>query len=298
MAQVFGWYKTCDCMTSNWAGGGGYLDFSQQDQSNSLWVAWCWTSGTVLTATVMGLSMFYITVEWCQQSFLSTEKYEDAMSGLRMTRTYRRWTLFARHMSRATLTQVGKLALAVGLIKKRHKTLMWTKHHTWDPDVSHRASPLRRDHFRIAPSIELTHPDDDGAPDAVFETPAMAHSLFPAVITPRRTRNESDASLDPLDVPGRPRASGDSSTPLIQRPTQVYQQNEAEGRVSSEERSNAETPSLETGPMRSNAQTWSHTQEAVQNRQGYQRALSDPGFLHEPGDVEHGGLGISSTLQH
>jgi hypothetical protein len=27
MAQVFGWYKTCDCMTSNWAWGGGYLDF-------------------------------------------------------------------------------------------------------------------------------------------------------------------------------------------------------------------------------------------------------------------------------
>jgi hypothetical protein len=63
LAQVFGWYKTCDCVTSNWAGGGGYLDFSVQDTSNSKWVRWYWTSGTLLTALVMGLSMFYITVE-------------------------------------------------------------------------------------------------------------------------------------------------------------------------------------------------------------------------------------------
>jgi hypothetical protein len=281
MAQVFGWYKTCDCMTSNWAWGGGYLDFSQQDQSNSRWVAWCWMSGTVLTATVMGLSMFYITVEWCQQSFLSTENYEDAMSGLRMTRTYRSLTLFARHTSRTTLTQIEKLALAIGLIKKRQKTLMWTRQHTWDP-------------LRAAPSIELTHYDDDRPPNAVFETPAMAHSLFPSAITPRRTRNESDASLGPFDMPGRPRTSGDSSTPLIQRPSQVHQQNETESRMSGEERRSSETPFLEPGPMRSNAQTWPHTQDAIQNRHGHHRTHSDPGVLHESGDVEHVGLGISS----
>ncbi|KAG9194497.1 hypothetical protein G6011_04532 [Alternaria panax] len=295
MAQVFGWYKTCQCMTSNWAWGGGYLDFNQQDQSNSLWVAWCWLSGTVLTATVMGLSMFYITVE---QSFLSTEDYEEAMKGLRMTRTYRSWTLFARHTSRVTLTQLEKLALAVGLIKKRQKTLMWTRHHTWNPHVPRQASPSGRDHFRAVPSIELTPYDDDRVPSAAFETPAMAHSLFPPAITPRRTRNKSDASLDPLDLPGRPRTSGDSSTPLVQRPSQVYQQHEVDGSMIGEERRSSETPSLGPRPMRSNAQTWLHTQDAVQNRQGYHRARSDPGFPLESGDAEHSGLGISSPSQY
>src|SRR5690242_11807459 len=78
-------YKNCKCVTSTWGGAGGYLDFSVQDTSNSRWVLYYWASGTTLTATVMFLSMFYITVEWCQQSFLSTEDYDDAMQGLRMT---------------------------------------------------------------------------------------------------------------------------------------------------------------------------------------------------------------------
>ncbi|KAL1798543.1 hypothetical protein ACET3X_002580 [Alternaria dauci] len=294
MAQVFGWYKTCECMTSNWSWGGGYLDFNQ---SNSLWVAWCWISGTVLTATVMSLSMFYITVEWCQQSFLSTEDYDDAMKGLRMTRAYRSWTLFARYTSRASLAQLEKLALAVGLIKKRKETLMWTRHHTWDPDVPRQTFPSERGHFRAAPSIELTPYENDGASNAVFETPAMAHSLFPPAITPRRTRNESDASLDPLDLPSWPRTSGDSSTPLIQRPSQVYQQNEADGAMSGEERRSSETPCLEPEPVRGNAQTWPNLQDAVQNRQGYHRAHSDQGFSLQTEEPEHSGLGISSALQ-
>lgn len=63
LAQTFGWYKTCDCVTSNWAGKGGYLDFSVQDTSNSRWVLWYWTGGTLMTGLVLLFSMFYITVE-------------------------------------------------------------------------------------------------------------------------------------------------------------------------------------------------------------------------------------------
>ncbi|CAN9191536.1 unnamed protein product [Alternaria sp. RS040] len=242
---------------------------------------------------VMGLSMFYITVE----SFLSTEDYEDAMKGLRMTRAYRSWTLFARRTSRVTMNQLEKLALAIGLIKKRKKTLMWTRHHTWNPLVPRRTSSSGRDHFRGAPSIELTPYDNDRVPDVVFETPAMAHSLFPPAITPRRTRNESDASLDPLDLPGRPRTSGDSSTPLIQRPLQVYQQNEIDGHMVGEERRSSETPLLETDLVRSDAQTGPHIQDAVLNRQGYHRAHSDQGSARQSRDTEHAGLGISSSSQ-
>ena len=236
-------------------------------------------------------------LQWCQQSFLSTEDYEDAMKGLRMTRAYRSLTLFARRTSRVTMNQLEKLALAIGLIKKRKKTLMWTRNHTWNPLVHRRTSSSGRDHFRGAPSIELTPYDNDRVPDVVFETPAMAHSLFPPAITPRRTRNESDASLDPLDLPGRPRTSGDSSTPLIQRPSQVYQQNEADGHVIGEERRSSETPLLETGLVRSNAQTGPHIQDAVQNRQGYHRAHSDQGSALQSRDTEHAGLGISSSSQ-
>ncbi|KAJ9643372.1 hypothetical protein H2199_004051 [Coniosporium tulheliwenetii] len=63
MAQTFGWYKNCNCVTSTWGGRGGYLDFTQSDVTNSPWVLWYWTSGTVLASTTMGLAMIYIIAE-------------------------------------------------------------------------------------------------------------------------------------------------------------------------------------------------------------------------------------------
>ncbi|CAN9132760.1 unnamed protein product, partial [Alternaria alternata] len=86
-------------------------------------------------------------------------------------------------------------------------TLMWTRHHGIRLFLA--GLPHQEETICGAPSIELTPYDNDRVPDVVFETPAMAHSLFPPAITPRRTRNESDASLDPLDLPGRPRTSGE-----------------------------------------------------------------------------------------
>jgi hypothetical protein len=63
LAQTFGWYKTCNCSTSYWGGGGGYLDFGVQDTSNSRWVLYYWTTGACMSGLVLLLSMFYITVE-------------------------------------------------------------------------------------------------------------------------------------------------------------------------------------------------------------------------------------------
>jgi hypothetical protein len=62
-AQTIGWYKTCNCTTSTWGGGGGYLDFRMQGRVKTDWSEWVWVLGTVMASLVMALSMFYITVE-------------------------------------------------------------------------------------------------------------------------------------------------------------------------------------------------------------------------------------------
>ncbi|KAH8728553.1 hypothetical protein GQ44DRAFT_747435 [Phaeosphaeriaceae sp. PMI808] len=317
IAQTFGWYKTCECVTSTWGGAGGYLDFEVQDTSNSQWVLYYWTAGTFLTGLVLVFSMFYITVEWCQQSFLSTEVYQDAMKGLRMTRDYRYLTYWFRasfrYLSKYTFDRLESFCVDLGLIKSRQKTLLWTKSHKWDPILPREPSVEKASENAFSPSIELTDYSTIVLDDAeVHNTPAMAHSLFPPAITSRRPRNESDASFTAPSLPiyEQYRTSDDSSRPLIQRPSDVHRSRATsstghvtspsrEGRRSSEFTDSDEYLLSPMGPS-STFGGWLGLNSTVQSRQGYRRANSDPGNL--PVDiiagVEMDGLAISLEMEH
>jgi hypothetical protein len=216
------------------------------------------------------------------------------MNGLRMTRKYRHLTFFSRRAFRffcaLTLDPLEKLAVKFGLVKSPQKTLLWTKHHTWNPVVP---QPPLRPQLNTAypsPSIELTdydtavrHPDDPQTHD----TPAMAHSLFPPAIPTRRHRN-SDPSLTPTPSHISARASDDVARPLIQRPSQAYHQaGDPEGRASSEGRVSFEGTLSPVSPPADRGGSWLDPSATVYTRQGYQRANSDPG---SPAGDE--GLGI------
>ncbi|KAH7394856.1 hypothetical protein DE146DRAFT_63761 [Phaeosphaeria sp. MPI-PUGE-AT-0046c] len=315
LAQTFGWYKTCDCVTSTWGGEGGYLDFSVQDTSNSDWVLYYWTAGACLTGSVLLFSMFYITVEWCQQSFLSTDDYESAMNGLRMTRDYRALTYWlraaSRFVSKYTFDPLESLGVSTGLIKTRQKTLVWTKKHTYDPKIV-RAPSTRAANHAASPSIELTvYPDHGRLDSAVQDTPAMAHSLFPPAITPRRPRNESDASFTEPSLPiyEQYRISHEDAGLSIQRPSEVHrsraasqdysQRTSGERRRSSEVSERRSSNEFLLSPTSLSTERpvfgeWTGLDTEMQSRRGYQRANSDPG---SPPDLvvvmgEQGGLGI------
>ncbi|KAF1973731.1 hypothetical protein BU23DRAFT_463721 [Bimuria novae-zelandiae CBS 107.79] len=302
VAQTWGFYKTCDCVTSTWGGAGGYLDFGVQDVA-SKWVEAYWLTGTLLTSSVLGLSMFYITVEWCLQSFLSTEDYEDARQGLRMTRIYRHWTFFFRRLSRLlskfTFDPMERFAVAIGLIKHPQKTLLWTKEHTYNPDVP--IDPPETRH-RANPSIELSDfstamvRDDSQQSHHQYETPAMAHSLFPPAIPRRRPRQDSDSSA-PRPSPSLFSHAGNSHdssiSPLLQRPSEAHHQRAGsatsmsdDGMQSSGEDQGYGSPGSPV-PVSERA-VFLGLAPTLQIRQGYARANSDPGSLPTAE-----GLGIS-----
>ena len=202
----------------------------------------------------MCLSMFYITVEWCQQSFLSTENYDAAMKGLRRTRKYRSWTFFARQVSRAlsfgTVHQLEKLAILCGLVKKPQKTLLWSKRCKKGVGRGERTARAHEESGQYAtPPAELVqyHNSNDAVLLRVQEPPAVVErTLSPPASGTSHRRNESDASfnpMDPLSLPPRP--SDDSLTPLIRVPSQARRQNDGEIRSSSEGRGGSETGLLE-----------------------------------------------------
>ncbi|KAK3671667.1 hypothetical protein LTR78_008400 [Recurvomyces mirabilis] len=93
LAQTFGSDNTCECMSSIYAGGGGYIDLSQWSVvSNGQYVRYYWATGTTISVMITGLAMSYIVLEWCLQSHLSTANAHDAAIGLRRVRRFRQYT--------------------------------------------------------------------------------------------------------------------------------------------------------------------------------------------------------------
>lgn len=65
LAQTFGAYVNCTCMSSTWAGYGGYIDFTQYSTTNSPWVKFYWTAGTAVSTAILTVAMVYIVAEVC-----------------------------------------------------------------------------------------------------------------------------------------------------------------------------------------------------------------------------------------
>jgi hypothetical protein len=238
------------------------------------------------------------------------------MNGLRMTRDYRKLTYWFRatfrFFSKYTFDPLESLAVSAGLISARQRTLVWTKGHVYDPPP--RPQPTRPSRHTTSPSIELTlyHDGDQPLAEAVQDTPAMAHSLFPPALTTRRSRNESDASFtEPvLPIYDHYRTSDDSSRPFVQRPSDVHRSRapsidhrrsaSGSGRRSSEFTDNRSSSEYMLSPTSPPADeqglgVWLGL-NTVQSRQGYQRANSDPPpFI---ADAAQGGLGINVEEHH
>lgn len=239
----------------------------------------------------MFLAMFYITVEWCQQSFLSTENYNDAMEGLKMTRSYRQYTyfvrVFARFIARYTLQPLEWLSYKVGLIKTMQDTVFWTKNHHWDPVVPQR--PRRGD--VVTPTFEYT--DFSNVPLANIhtqETPILAHSLFPPAIPPGRQRTESDTSVRPSCRPDyQYRTSDDSYSPLIRRPSEAHTGQRTDSLSSDEHRVSIDHTIMSSSSTHEQAPFtgWlglnPGLNSAAHPRLAYRRNNSDPG--NPPSDL-------------
>ncbi|KAF1984168.1 hypothetical protein K402DRAFT_359520 [Aulographum hederae CBS 113979] len=134
LAQTFGGFVNCECQSSTWASGGGYIDLTQWDFTHVEYVQNYWKAGTVLSSTVLGLSLTYVVIEWCIQSHLSTANYEDACRGLRRTRRFRvisypfryPYYLFVRAIN--SPQHVLAIIRRKGTPKNLYRTLIWTRH--------------------------------------------------------------------------------------------------------------------------------------------------------------------------
>ncbi|KAK5115139.1 hypothetical protein LTR62_001836 [Meristemomyces frigidus] len=140
LAQTFGADNTCECMSSLWAGGGGYVDLSQwSGVSKPQYVREYWAAGTTIAVAVMGIAMIYIVLEWTLQSHLSTADAASAAIGLKRVRRFRRYTYPLRWLwytveNLTHMAQSGFISLlkAAGIFSREYTSrptgLRWAVH--------------------------------------------------------------------------------------------------------------------------------------------------------------------------
>jgi hypothetical protein len=139
LAQTFGWYRTCKCQSSIWAGEGGYLDFESIESYKAHGIVLYWGSGTALSLVILSVAVLFIIAEWCSQSHLSTMDYSSASRGLKRTRWWKLHTIWLRRAPNAIIEGVVVLCWAiVGLITKKKRARHGRRSIIWSADKKER----------------------------------------------------------------------------------------------------------------------------------------------------------------
>ena len=101
----------------------GYMDFETYAYYGANGAKHHWGVATGISCFFLTVGLTYVVIAYCTQSHLSTEDYESAAKGLKMTRRVKRYTMWlgrpgeflAKYMQKATF----------GMFKSNSKSLVW-----------------------------------------------------------------------------------------------------------------------------------------------------------------------------
>ncbi|KAF1815347.1 hypothetical protein P152DRAFT_446422 [Eremomyces bilateralis CBS 781.70] len=223
IAQTMGIYNTCECKSSIWGTMGGYVDLQQTTFTDNPLIIQYWAEGVVLSATVMGLAMMYVVVEWCIQSHLNTGNYHDARRGLVRTRRFRVLTFYLRYPFSKVIHGVNSFRHRLWRLLKikpgrEQKSLVWTRYITFDYKplrtnemdfevLVHQPSPNLHEGSEFLPLADtpLIHVRE---PDETHTSPGTNLSAEPAL---RRLSSSSNPPRISFDSSRSPRSASDAS---------------------------------------------------------------------------------------
>lgn len=106
----------------------GYIDFETYDSYREHGVYYYWGSGTALTCAVLTVSLLFIVVEYCTQSHLSTEEYENAARGLWTVRRFKKYTYYFRRVPDYFIDVVKRVfhQLLGNRSRRGRRSLVWS----------------------------------------------------------------------------------------------------------------------------------------------------------------------------
>lgn len=97
IAQTFGFYQTCFCMSAGFDRRGGYTQFDDLETNHSDTVYTVWSISVGIAGSILLGSLAYFVIEWLEQGHMNTFNCENAQRGLfwsRRLKKVRGWLCF------------------------------------------------------------------------------------------------------------------------------------------------------------------------------------------------------------
>ena len=99
------------------------MDFETYAYYRENGVKYYWGFGTAVSCVFLAAGLVYVVIEFCTQSHLSTEDYDSAAQGLRMTRRFRKYTAWLRIPGVFLTKCMHKVTF--GMLESSSKSLVW-----------------------------------------------------------------------------------------------------------------------------------------------------------------------------
>lgn len=121
IAQTFGFYQTCFCLSTRFDGKLGYIQFDNVEINHSDLTITVWSVSAGVADTILLVSLAYFVIEWLEQCHVNTYDLTNAQRGLLWARKFKKvrgWLFFG------PLLPVNGL---IGLYRMVYAGKMWKK---------------------------------------------------------------------------------------------------------------------------------------------------------------------------
>lgn len=97
IAQTFGFYQTCFCLSTRFDGKLGYIQFDNVETNHSDLTITVWSVSAAVAGTILLTSLAYFVIEWLEQCHMNTFDIVNAQKGLLWSRRFKKvrgWMFF------------------------------------------------------------------------------------------------------------------------------------------------------------------------------------------------------------
>lgn len=127
LAQTFGFYQTCFCLSTRFDGRLGYIQFDSVEINHSDLTIAVWSVSAGVAGTILLTSLAYFVIEWLEQCHINTFDVANAQRGLLWSRRFKKvrgWLFFGPMLPVNGLIKLHRMVVSGK--HARRKRMVWS----------------------------------------------------------------------------------------------------------------------------------------------------------------------------